>query len=51
MRDIETRLRRLEASLEETEPEVVILFGDDPIPPGVTERTTILRFDEGDRDL
>jgi len=51
VRDIEARLIRLEAAAEGTELKMVALFGDDPVPEGVTERTVILRFDEEDRGL
>jgi len=49
MRDLEARLRKLEATVEETGPKLVVLFGDDPMPEDVTERTMVVRFDEEDR--
>jgi len=49
--NMETRVRKLEAAASESAPKVVILFGDDPVPEGVTANTTILRFDEEDRGL
>jgi hypothetical protein len=51
MRDIEARLRELEAAVEKTEPKLVVLFGDDPVPERVTERTVVLHFEEEDRGL
>jgi len=48
---IDARLRKLEEAAAESGPAVVVLFGDDPIPEGVTERTAVLRFDEEDRGL
>jgi hypothetical protein len=51
MRDVEARLRRLEAAAEEAGPALVVLFGDDPVPEGVTERTVVLHFKEEDRGL
>lgn len=51
MRDVEARLRRLEAAVVGTGPEMVVLFGDDPMPESVTEHTMIVRFNEEDRDL
>ena len=51
MKGIDARLTTLERKAKGEGPAVVILFGDDPVPDNVTERTTVLRFDEEDRGL
>ena len=51
MKGIDARLRALERKAEGEAPAAVILFGDDPVPGGITEHTTVLRFEEEDRGL
>jgi len=51
MTSIDARLRALERASIEGAQAVVLLFGDDPIPEGVTEHMVVLRFDERLRDL
>ena len=46
--NIEARLRRLEKA-SEGKPQIVVLFGDDELPEGLTANTNIFRFDEARR--
>jgi len=51
MTSIDARLRKLEEAVEDAETELIILYGDEPAPEGLTKRTVVLRFDEEDRGL
>jgi len=46
--NIEARLRRLEKASED-KPQLICLFGEDPVPEGLPANTNIFRFDEARR--
>lgn len=48
MASIESRLRKLEQQQEEGQA-LVVLFGDDPLPPNLSPKARIFRFDSARR--
>jgi hypothetical protein len=48
MASIDARLRKLEKQRDEDK-QVVILFGDDPVPEGTPPNAMVFRFDDEDR--
>lgn len=50
MTDLSARVERILKRLRNSR-RILVLFGDDPEPEDITPETTVIRFDEQDREL